>query len=73
MREERYDQILECCSNELANPLSPYRARALLLRGSMYVLMLDRDNAKKDFNEIAAMESVPSEVSFMLVFYLDIS
>ncbi|KAA0183550.1 hypothetical protein HAZT_HAZT005054 [Hyalella azteca] len=61
MREERYDQILECCSNELANPLSPYRARALLLRGSMYVLMLDRDNAKKDFNEIAAMESVPSE------------
>uniref|UniRef100_A0A2P2I3H9 Import receptor subunit TOM70-like n=1 Tax=Hirondellea gigas TaxID=1518452 RepID=A0A2P2I3H9_9CRUS len=61
LRAENYNSIIECCSNELDNPLSSYTAHALLLRGTMLALLADREAALVDLNKLADMDAAPSK------------
>ena len=61
-----YKEIIECCSNELANPLSPFKAQSLLLRGTMYQLRGEGVQSMKDFTDLVDMEDAPLKVSYFL-------
>ncbi|KAK7017978.1 Mitochondrial import receptor subunit TOM70, partial [Halocaridina rubra] len=38
LHEGKYGKIIDCCDNELANPLTPYKVESLLLRATLYQL-----------------------------------
>lgn len=57
-----YGEIVECCQNELANPLTPHKVEALLLRATMYQLRGESARAMDDLTALINMEDCPLKV-----------
>lgn len=62
LQEGSYGEIVECCQNELANPLTPHKVEALLLRATMYQLRGESARAMDDLTALINMEDCPLKV-----------
>ena len=65
--DENFGEIIECCSNELANPLTSYKAESLLLRGTMYQLRGEGALAMTDFSDLINLNDAPMKV--VIIFF----
>lgn len=57
LQEGNYGEIIECCQNELANPLTPYKVESLLLRATLYQLRGEGKKAMDDLTDLINIES----------------
>ena len=65
IKEERYDDVIPLCNEEIdcAEPdVVPNKLEALLLRATFYFLLGQHDTAIKDFETIINNETVPSNI-----------
>lgn len=62
LQEGNYGEIIECCQNELANPLTPHKVEALLLRATLYQLRGEGKKAMDDLTELISIESAPLKI-----------
>lgn len=67
LQEGNYGEIIECCQNELANPLTPHKVEALLLRATLYQLRGEGKKAMDDLTELISIESAPLKVRNILM------
>lgn len=63
LQEGNYGSIIECCQNELANPLTPYKVESLLLRATLYQLRGESKKAMDDLTALINIENSPLKVS----------
>lgn len=66
LQEGNYGEIIECCQNELANPLTPHKVEALLLRATLYQLRGEGKKAMDDLTELINIENAPLKVRKIL-------
>ncbi|XP_064079073.1 mitochondrial import receptor subunit TOM70-like [Macrobrachium nipponense] len=59
LQEGNYGAIIDCCTNELANPLTPYKVESLLLRATLYQLRGESKKAMADLTDLINIESAP--------------
>lgn len=64
LQEGNYGEIIECCQNELANPLTPHKVECLLLRATLYQL---RGESKKAMDDLTALINIEDSPLKMLV------
>ena len=72
LQEGNYGSIIECCQNELANPLTPYKVESLLLRATLYQLRGESKKAMDDLTDLINIENSPLKVRYhhhFLLFY----
>lgn len=62
LQEGNYGSIVECCSNELANPLTPHKVESLLLRATLYQLRGESKKAMDDLTALINIENCPLKV-----------
>lgn len=59
LQDGNYGSIIECCQNELANPLTPYKVESLLLRATLYQLRGESKKAMDDLTALINIENSP--------------
>lgn len=57
-----YGEIIDCCTNELANPLTPHKVESLLLRATLYQLRGESKKAMDDLTALINIEDCPLKV-----------
>ena len=63
LRSENYDEIIPLCTKEIEQTLpSSYQQLALLLRGTMYGLRNQLDDALSDFNTLLETQDLDKKV-----------
>ena len=63
LRSENYDEIIPLCTKEIEQtPPSSYQQLALLLRGTMYGLRNQLDDALSDFNTLLETQDLDKKV-----------
>ncbi|KAK4290642.1 hypothetical protein Pmani_036470 [Petrolisthes manimaculis] len=63
LQEGNYGEIIKCCQNELANPLTPHKVEALLLRATLYQLRGESAKAMDDLTVLINLEDCPLKMS----------
>ncbi|XP_071095664.1 mitochondrial import receptor subunit TOM70-like [Haliotis cracherodii] len=62
VNQQQYRQLIELCSKELELKDTPHRHKALLMRGTMYVLYGQGEEAMKDLSTLLEIDGVETEV-----------
>lgn len=64
LEKEKYEEIIPLCTQEInITPPTKYHCLALLLRGTMFHLMSQSDEALADFNAVLKQENLDKKVS----------
>ena len=64
LRSEEYDEVVALCTSEIEqSPASGYHQLAILLRGTMYSLMNQSDDALLDLNTLLDTQDLDKKVN----------
>lgn len=67
LESEKYEDLIPLCTQEVEiTPPTHYQQLALLLRGTMFYLMAQSDEALADFDEILKNENVDKKVYILV-------
>ena len=67
LRSENYDEIIPSCTSEIEQtPPSSYQQLAILLRGTMFSLRNQLDDALTDLNTLLDTQDLDKKVSLIL-------
>ncbi|XP_064651491.1 mitochondrial import receptor subunit TOM70-like [Lineus longissimus] len=57
-----YDNIVKLCTEEIENEMSPYLAESLLLRATVYLLLGEGVEARKDLDRVLDMNNLDQQI-----------
>ena len=65
LRSEEYDEVVPLCTSEIEQtPTSSYCQLAILLRGTMYSLMSQAEDALTDLNSLLESQDLDKKVQY---------